>query len=149
MKPKDWYALGQIFAGPFWFDRSHGVSEATDGDTALGVQVLIAIEVVSERKLRATPISKTPSAFTADEVIDFLNEVFREYGKPAIGVIISESVWQSSHEFLLDDETLDRGRILDELDIEIGPMQAHGKSLITDKLSKDGLKVQYHGNVVS
>jgi hypothetical protein len=65
------------------------------------------------------------------------------HGKPNRGVLISKSVWQSSHEMLLDDDTSARGELLKQLDINIGPMDAAEKDKLAQAVKALALQVEF------
>lgn len=144
IRVRDWFALGQIFTAPFYFDDPHsGDPLAVKYGVNIGVQALAASDVVSQYMLHARPIAKTPSALTAQEILTFLNEVFEKHGLPRIGIFLGPSIWMSSAEMLLDDVLAKRGELLRTLDIEIGPMQNRDKETFVASMTERGLKVEF------
>jgi hypothetical protein len=140
----DWFALGQLFYGPFHFDDpKSGTPCAQKFGVNIGVQVLAAMDVVSQYALHGRPVEKTPSPFTAAEILAFLREVFDRHGLPRVGVLLSQSAWQSSAEMLLDDQVAQRAGFLRELDIDFGPMDIREKDKIVASLRELGLRVEF------
>jgi len=141
---RDWFALGQIFMGPFYFDDPNsGDPLAVRYGVNIGVQALAASDVVSQYILHARPIAKAPSPLTAQEMLTFLNEVFEKHGLPRIGIFLGPSIWMSSEEMLLDDVLAQRGDLLRRLDIDIGPMQNRDKDMFVASMTEHGLKVEF------
>ena len=101
------------------------------------------MDVVSQHGLHVRLVEKTPSPFTAEEILTFLREVFDKHGLPRIGVLISKSVWQSSNEMLLDDEVSERAEILQKMEIEIAPMDTREKDKVVVSLKQLGLRVEF------
>jgi hypothetical protein len=150
IKSGDWFALGQVFSGPFYYDDpKSGTPCATKFGANVGVQMLAAMDVASQYMLHSRPVEKTPSPFTANEILSFLQEVFEKHGIPHIGVLLSKSVWQSSTEMLLDDEVGPRATFLRDMDIEIGPMHAGEKEKAVASLSQLGIKVTFDSESLS
>jgi hypothetical protein len=144
MKAGDSFALGQLFVGPYYYDDpKSGTPCATKFGVNVGVQALAALDVASQYALHGRPVEKTPSPFTADEILTFLREVFDRHGLPSVGVLLSSSVWQSSAEMLLDDEVSQRAARLPDMDIEIGPMDAREKDKVVASLRQLGLRVEF------
>lgn len=144
IKVGDWFAVGQIFMGPYCFDDpKSGTPSAVEFGVNMGVQALAAMDAVSQSPLHGRPFEKTPSPFTALEIMAFLHEVFERHGLPRIGVLISSSVWKSSHEMLLDDTISQRAAMLADFEIEIGPMDVTEKEKITLSLKQIGLKTEF------
>src|ERR1700722_4850853 len=142
MKAGDWFALGQIFSGPFYYDDpKSGTPSATKFGVNVGIQILAAMDVASQYMLHGRPIEKTPSPFTADEILTFLHEVFEKHGLPRVGILLSSSVWQSSTEMLLDDQVGQRATVLRDMEIEIDPMDTREKEKIMASLKRRGLRV--------
>ncbi len=76
--------------------------------------------------------------------MNFLNATFaRVGGMPRIGILLSPSVWQSSQEMLLDEQTDQRGEILQKMEIEIAPMLQKEKDLIVESLRRLKLVVAF------
>jgi hypothetical protein len=103
----------------------------------------MAVDYASQKALHCKPLSKTPGALTSADVLGFLSEVFDRYGLPRSMVMLAPSVWQSSHEMLLDDETLRRGEFLKTMDIEILPMTKTDKEAIRTWLRPFGLRLTF------
>jgi|GEM_PF-2567861 len=141
----DWLALGQIFTDPFWFEQPTGGDPSyTSKGASLGVQILAAMDAGTQKFLHASPIPKTPAPFTAEEIMNFLNATFdRVGGLPRIGILLSPSVWKSSQEMLLDEQTDQRGEILQKMEIEIAPMLQKEKDLIVESLRRLKLVVAF------
>jgi len=141
----EWLALGQIFTDPFWFEQPVGGDPSyTSQGASFGVQVLVAIDAGTQKFLHASPIPKTPSPFTAEEIINFLNAAFDKVGgKPRTGILISSSVWQSSQEMLLDEQSDERGQILQKMEIEIAPMHQKEKDVLVEALRRLELDVAF------
>ena len=149
MKSGDWFALGQLFCGPYYYDDpKSGTPCATKFGVNVGVQALAAIDLVTQYALYTRPVEKTPSPYTAEEILTFLREVFEKHGLPRVGVLISKSVWQSSAEMLLDDQVSQRAAKLIDMDIEIGPMDAREKDRVVASLRQLGLRVEYDEEAV-
>jgi len=143
IKPGDWFAMGQNF-GPYHFKNPHGVTpSAKKFGTDVGVQILVAMDVGSICLLYAQPMEKTPSPFTAAEVLSFLRTVFERHGVPRLGVLLSPSVWQSSHEMMTDDTIGKRALFLKEMEIDLGPMDVCEKDKIVASLKERGLRVEF------
>jgi len=144
MKPGDWFALGQTFVGPYQYDDpKSGTPCATKFGVNVGVQALFAMDVASQYALHGRPIEKTPSPFTADEILTFLHEIFDKHGLPRVGLLLSSSVWQSSAEMLLDDQVCERAAWLRDRDIDIGPMDTREKDKVVAAVGKLGLRVAF------
>lgn len=144
VKPGDWFVIGQILQGPFWFDDPHsGTPCATKFGVNVGVQALAVIDIANQRQLHARPVQKTPSPFTASEVLEFIGEVLQKHGHPKKGILISKSVWQSSNEMLMEDGIEERARILEQLDIQIDPMAQKDKDEIAVRLTQLRLQVLF------
>jgi hypothetical protein len=142
--PGDWFAIGCVFSGPFWFDDKTSGTECSQKYGAnVGVQTLVVMDVGSDKFLHGEPIPKVPDYLTADEVCGVLGKVFQTTGMPRIGVVIGSSVCQSSHELLLNEETRPRGEWLQKLEIEIPPMPALEKDQIRLRLTSLGLQVSF------
>lgn len=110
----------------------------------MGVQVLAAMDAGTQKFLHASPIPKTPSYFTATEIISFLQATFERIGgMPSIGILLSPSVWQSSQEMLLNEETDARAEMLKILDVEIAPMPQAEKDRIVEYLKTLNLDVAF------
>lgn len=141
----DWIALGQIFTDPFWFDQPIGGDPSyTSQGAGMGIQVLAAMDAGTQKFLHAAPIPKTPSYFTANEIIAFLQATFaRTGGKPRNGILLSPSVWQSSQEMLLNEETGTRAEMLQSMDVEIAPMPQAEKDRIVELLRTLNLDVAF------
>lgn len=105
--------------------------------------MLAAIDYVSDRVLHVRPVEKTPSPLTAADILQFLDEAFEREGKPTLGILLSKSVWQSSTEMQLDDHVVPRGRILSDLDLEMGPMDECEKEKVVASLHEIGLRVEF------
>jgi len=76
--------------------------------------------------------------------MNFLNATFdRVGGLPRIGILLSPSVWKSSQEMLLDEQTDQRGEILQKMEIEIAPMLQKEKDLIVESLRRLKLVVAF------
>ncbi len=144
MKAGDWFAVGQLFVGPHYYDDpKSGTPCATKFGVNVGIQELVAMDAVSLFVLHQRPVEKTPSPFTADELLTFLREVFEKHGLPRIGIWLLSSVWQSSTEMLLDDQVSQRATILRDMDIEIGPVDAWEKDKVAASLRQLGLRVEF------
>ena len=150
IKPGDWFALGQIFGGPFYYDDpKSGTACATKSGVNVGVHILAAMDVASKYMLHSRPIEKTPSPFTANEILTFLRDVFEKHGMPRIGVLLSNSVWQSSTEMLIDDQVSQRAAVLRDMDIEIGPMHAAEKDKVIAAIKQLDLKITFDAEDLS
>jgi len=146
----DWYTVRQIFGGPFWFDDpKSGTPCAQKFGVNVGVQVLTAMDAAGQSILHARPVQKTPSPFTAAEVLGFLGEVFEQHGLPRVGVLVSKSVWQSSTEMTLDDQLAERAEFLRKLSIDLDPMDTREKDRLCAALGKLGLRVAFSEDKLS
>jgi len=144
LQPGEWFAIGQVFCGPFCFDDPHsGTPSAKKYGVNVGVQSLAAMDVAAQRALHARPVPKTPSPFTATEVLEFIGEVFQKHGNPTKGILISKSVWQSSNEMLVEDVIAERAKALEQLDIQIDPMPQKDKDEIRRHLVELGFQVLF------
>jgi len=144
IKAGDWFAIGQMFLGPYCYDDpKSGTPSAQKFGVNVGIQNLAAIDVASQYVLHERPVEKTPSPFTAAEIVTFLKEVFERHGKPRVGVLLSRSIWQSSAEMLLDDQVGERADCLRKLDIEFGPMDNRDKDKVVAWLGKHGIRVEF------
>lgn len=149
IQSKDWYAIGNIFVNPFYFDDPlSGTPSAKKFGVNIGIQVLTAMDVGASFALHARPVEKTPNFYTAEEILNFLKEVFSLHGKPRIGVVVSHSVWQSSQEMLLDPDTNDRGEFLKNLDVDIPPMPEVEKEKLSRAISQLGLRIEFDGDKI-
>jgi len=143
----DWFAVGQVFSKPYWFDNPHGSDNcAKKYGVSVGVQVLSVMDVASAYVLTAEPLARTPSALNAEDVLGIMLRVMEKQGMPRVGWVVSESAWQSSFDLLASDETGDRGKYLFELDIKFGPMAEADKQKIRSRVSAIGLKCAFGQN---
>jgi hypothetical protein len=136
MKPGDWFVLGQTFIR-FRY-------EAPDGSSADGCHVLSCQDAASQFILGSAPIKKLPGAITAAEALDFLRAIFAKHGLPRRGIVLSKSLWQSGQEMVLDDDTGERGGLLEELGEELGPMpEEEMQAIAADLKARYGLRTRH------
>jgi len=148
MRTKDWYAVLQMF-GPYYFDDpKSGTPTAQNFGVNIGVQTLVAVDYHSEYGLHVKAFAKTPGFLTASEVVCFIVEVLEKHGPPRKGVVIGESVWKSSEEMVLNEETRSRGEWLRNMEIEIPPMPRAEMDSIRTRLAAIGLKAVFDESAI-
>lgn len=84
---REWFAVGMLVSDPY---------RVSDSPLVLGCQVLAAMDVESQCALGMLHPKRTAAAFTATEIISFLDSVFAKHGRPKAGVVIAPLAWRGS-----------------------------------------------------
>ena len=132
----EWIAIGCKFGPVCSFT-------ACDGTGKIMVQYLIALCVTTGKAVPIAPDPWEVGPFTAAHLIDFLEKVFRVHGKPGIGVVFSATIWRSSIDLALSDETAAAGNFMLDLQDPIPQMSPSERSLLQSWLEDRHLLVQW------
>lgn len=117
IRPGDFYAVGTIFH-VFRFGEN------------VGCQTLFSVDMASGFAFEPLPVKQTPAYYPAETVINYLKGIFRKHGKPAVGVLLSDSAWRSLASLMQDDEIRGRVERLPEYGIDIpGMPQAEAEKI--------------------
>lgn len=88
-------------------------------------------------------MEKIPSPFTALEIMEFLQPVFQNHGLPRVGIVISKSVWLSSHEITRDPDLRPQSKPLRDYGIKFTAMAESEKFDLSNTISALGLKADF------
>jgi hypothetical protein len=130
-----WFAIGGLFA-PYQLP-------AADGKPAAGCQTIAIMDVESQYFMEHWSAPRPPAAFSAAEIIAFVDRVFAKHGKPKIGLLISPSAWRSTHALFDDVATRERVAGVWEFGMTWPEMDAGERSKISSHLQALGLSLAW------
>ncbi|HEY3897352.1 MAG TPA: hypothetical protein VGM54_02000 [Chthoniobacter sp.] len=137
---RDWYGVGCTFVPNRV--RHQGV-------ILFGFRILGCMDMASHYSMYQHFIPQPPDALRATDVIQCLEDTIARHGPPRIGVAISHSVWLSSAELLLDEDTRPQGKFLHDNEIEFGPMSYQEKVKIEAWASKFDIHCEFDADNIS
>ena len=137
---RDWYALGCVFA------QDHVMYE---GEALFGIRILACSDVASQYMMHFIMLPRQPDAVRAEDIIKCFGECISKHGPPRMGVIVSHSVWQSSAEMLLDEDTAPQGEFLKDHEIEFGPMAYEEKQAVENWAREQGFHCEFNGDNIN
>lgn len=143
IKARDWYAVGTVF-GIFRFDNPGGDDQiARAWGESLSCQTLFGVDVATGHAFRPIPVKQTPGYYPAETVIDYLRGLFRQHGKPRVGVVISDSAYKSLANLLADGEIRDRVAFLEGCEMDFPGMPLEEAEKIERWLAEQGLRTEW------
>jgi hypothetical protein len=137
---KDWYGVGCVFVPQ---------RVRHENEILFGFRMLACTDMASHFDMHRISISKAPAPVMSAEIRLLLEETIERHGKPHHGIAISHSVWQSSLEMFLDEDTEPQGRFLKENEIEFGPMRDDEQQKIRQWIEGIGVRCEFNADNIS
>ena len=99
--------------------------------------------------LHSLILQQEPQSVSSGQVTALLEQVFEIHQRPRKGVIVGHTVWLSSHELLLDEDTSVQGDFLERNGVCFGPMKYEEKMKITEWAKRLGLAIEFNADNIN
>jgi len=129
----DWYAVGSAFLPPV----------QDKGNLILAARNLICTDMASFFTMDFEVLPRHGASTTAADLVPLLTRVFKQFGRPHVGVVLSHSVWVSSAVMATDPDLKDRGEVLAHCGVSFPEMSLAEKDRIFKWIVAQGLKCEF------
>ena len=117
-----------------------------EDEILIGFRMLSIVDIASGYIMHFDHLPCAPSAVDSATVIKLLSDAIKIHGAPRQGIVISHSVWLSSTELALDEDTATQGEFLQRYDIQFGPMTHEDKVRIRDWILSLGVRCEFNAD---